>query len=138
ASADPPCHAGGLVCHGGTETRPRWHEATAIALGSARHERERALRVLDLLHADHAAARALTLAAAAHVEPERRVSELVEQLRGRRAPAAVLAAAEPVQDQKRGPPLAGGAALGQVEHPGELQAVGFERHPLFHAALISS
>src|SRR5439155_19157063 len=137
ARGPPPVHAGGVDGHRGAETRPHRPDTVSIDLGPGGEKRERALRVLDLLQTDHAAARALTLAAAAHVEPERRVSELGEQLRGRRAPAAVLAAPEPVQDEKRGPALARPAAVGQVEHPGERQAVGFARHAFFHAALLA-
>src|SRR5262249_24289227 len=109
----------------GAPARADHADAIRIDLGAHREEAERALRVLDLLETDDAAARPFALAAAAHVEAERRVAEAREHLRGRCAAAAVLLAAEPVQDQEGGPPRARASpVVGHVQHSRELQPSG--------------
>ena len=117
----------------GAEARADHADAIGVDLGPRRQESERAPGVLDLLEADDAAARALALTAAAHVEAERRVAEAGEHLRGGGAVAAVLVAAEAVQDQEGRAPLAGApAVVGYVQHSRELQPLGHERDALFH------
>src|SRR4030095_16456931 len=96
------------------------------------------LRVLDLLETDHAPADALTLAAAAHVEAERRVAKLREELRACDAAAAVLAAAESVQNEEGRPTLARAVRLGHVQDSRQLETAGDERDPRFHARPPSS
>src|SRR5690349_21123415 len=95
-----------------------------------RQVRQRVPSVLHLLLADDPPALALALAAAAEIEPQRRVPESREGLRDRRSAAAVLVAAEPVQDEKRRAALA--ARLGKLKHPRELEPVGREAYALFH------
>src|SRR5262245_63343965 len=116
ARGDPVIGARRVDSDRGPEARADHADALGIDLGPCRQEAERALRVLDLLEADHASARALALAAAAHVEAQRRVAEAGEHLRGRDAVAAVLVAAEPVVDQDGGPSVARGPhAHGHVQ-----------------------
>src|SRR5262249_58670075 len=99
-------------------------------------DRYRALGVRDLFQADHPPANPIALPAAAHVEAERRVAELGEELGACDAAAAVLAAAESMQDQERGPPLGRLARVRQVQDARELQTAGDERDPLFHDVLL--
>src|SRR4030095_7740005 len=84
----------------GHEARADHADACGIDLGPRRQESERALRVLDLLEADDAAARALALPATPHVEAERRIAEAGEHLRGGDAVTTVLVTPEPVQDEE--------------------------------------
>src|SRR5262249_39569773 len=78
------------------------------------------------------------LAEAGDVEAERRVAELGEELGAGDAAAAVLAAAESMQDHERGPSLARLARVGPVQDARELQAAGYERHALFHVFLLAA
>src|SRR5262249_58286420 len=75
ARGDPPVGARRVHRDRGAEARADHADAIRIDLGPHREEAERALRVLDLLETDDAAARPFALAAAAHVAPERRVAE---------------------------------------------------------------
>jgi hypothetical protein len=135
ARGDPLVHTRRVDGDRGAEARTHHSDAVGIDLGPGGEKREGALRVLDLLEADHTSTNALALAAAAHVEAERRVAELREQLRARHAATAVFAAAEPVQDQEGGPALARAARVGQVQHARERETAGGERDALFHAVL---
>src|SRR5262245_33770342 len=77
--------------------------------------------------------RAPSLAAATHVEAQRRVAEAGEHLRSGDTAAAVLVAAEPMEDQEGGPPLARAPpVVGHVQHSRELEPLRYERDALFH------
>ena len=67
---------------------------------------QRVAGVVDLFQADHAAEFAFAVAAAAHVETERDVAEVVQHLRRLQHVGGILVAAEAVQHEKRGAPLA--------------------------------
>ena len=108
--------------------RDRGAEAVAVDANALRidlwpvhQEFERRARVLDLLEADDAAARALALAAAAEIEAQRHVAQARVEIGGDAHAFAVLAAAEAVHDEKGGPALAFAVVGGKVEQPGELQ-----------------
>ena len=111
---NPPVDARRVDRDGGAEAVADQADARGIDLRPARQERQRVLRILDLLQTDDAPARALALAAAAKVEPQRGVAQTGQQLRHRDGDAAVLVAAEAVQDEKARPALAGGRPVCRV------------------------
>ena len=96
---------------------------TARGLGQ---ERQRAAGILDLLEADQVAALALAVAAAAHVEAERDIAEVVEHLGGLQHVRGFVVAAEAVQHQEGGAPLAGLDAVRDPHGAGELEARGWD------------
>ena len=78
------------------------------------------------------AANAAAFSAAAHVEPERHISERLVQARFADVGRAVLAAAEAVQNDDRWSTLAIAEPVGDVDDPGQRQAVRFEGDVVLH------
>src|SRR5260370_1039680 len=82
SGGDALIDAAGIDRDRAAETRSDEADARGIDGGVLGEEGERVARVLDLLQADHAAEFALAVAAAAHVETQHHVAELVEHLGG--------------------------------------------------------
>src|SRR6185312_603955 len=89
------------------------------------------LGVLDLLETDEATLLAFAVAAAAHIEAQGRVAQLLEQRGGGQHIAGVHIAAEAVQQQEGGPALAGGQPVGNAHGAGEGEMPRFETDALF-------
>src|SRR6266581_5673265 len=132
AGGDPSVDPRRVYGDCGAKTLPDHGDALRVDLRPGSEERQRVPRVFDLLLADDAPALAFALAAAAAVEAQRRVAEPGEHFRDRRTAAAVLVAAESVQDKKGGAPGARSARLGRVQNARELQSVRYEADPFFH------
>ncbi len=113
--------AAGINRDRAAEARADDADALRIDVGMAGEKRHRARGVLDLFETDDAPELALALAAAAHVEAQRDVAEIVQHLRGLHHVARVLVAAEPVQHEECGAPLAAADAVGHAHHAGQLE-----------------
>src|SRR6266853_4359208 len=130
AGGDPPVDPRRVYGDCGAKTLPDHGDALRVDLRTGSEERQRVPRVFDLLLADDAPALAFALAAAAEVEAQRRVAEAGEHFRDRHTAAAVLVAAESVQDEKSGAPRR--PRIGQVKDTRELESVRYKANALFH------
>ena len=102
-----------------------------IDLRMVGEEGQRVARVLDLLQADHAAEFAFALAAAAHVETQHDVAELAEHLGRLHRIRRGLVAAEPVQHDEGGAPLARPHPARDMHDPRQLESGGRKGDGLF-------
>ena len=100
--------ARGIDCDRCSEAAPDQGHARRIDFRALRQKRERALRVGDLLQADHAALLPATIATTPHIEAQTDITEPIEQLAGLAHALRIHVAAKAVQDNERGTPLAGG------------------------------
>ena len=121
----------GVEGHCRAEAGPDKTDAFGIDLGLLGKKAERRHRVGDLLQADQPAAFAFAFAAAAHVEPERRVAELAEHLDRLEDIARVLRASEAVQDDhcRKGTRR---CRIRQPEDARQGETVGIESNSAFH------
>src|SRR5258706_14814880 len=133
AGGDPAVDAGRVYGDRGTETLPDHADTLRIDLGAGGEERQRVPRILDLLLADHAATLPFALSPAAQAEAQRRVAQPGEHFCDCRAAAAVLVAAETVQDEKSGAPLLRAVRLWEIKDTRKLQSVRYEADPFFHS-----
>src|SRR5262245_3198197 len=105
-----------------TEARADDADALGIDRRMLGEEAERAARVLDLLEADHSPELAFALAAAAHVEAQHDIAELIQDLGRLHRIGGGLVAAEAVQHQEGGAPFARSHPARHMHDTGELQA----------------
>src|SRR5262249_3470310 len=135
---NPLIDAAGIHRYGRAEAVAGAGDAVRIHLGTRHQEGHGAPGVLDLLHADDVSARALALAATAHIEAERDVAPSGEQCRRADARLTALVAAEAVQHHAGGPALAGLQIVRHVQDPRQLQALRLKCDLFFHDASVST
>ena len=123
--------AAGIDADRAAEARTDHADAVGVDVAVLGEKIKRVAGVLDLLEADDAAEFTLALAAAAHVEAQRHVAELVENLGGRDAGRARAVGAEAVQHQKRRAPLAGAQAVRHAQDAVQAQARGLKADDFF-------
>src|SRR5262249_35719831 len=117
ALVDPP----GIDADRAAEARADERDARAVDGRMLSEIRQRTAGILDLLQADHASVLARAVAAAAHVEAQRHVAELVEHLGRSDHGGRAFVAAEAVQQQERGALFARLHAVGYAHDPGQPQ-----------------
>jgi hypothetical protein len=116
--------AAGIDRDRAAEARPDHADARAVDRGMAREKAERAAGVLDLFQADDAAGLAFALAAAAHVEAQHDVAEIAQHLGRLHRVRRGLVAAEAVQHQEGGAPLARAQPARDMHDAGNLETGG--------------
>src|SRR5580704_5339101 len=125
--------ARGIDCDRGTEAAPDQGHARWIDLRALRQEGERALRVGDLLQADHAALLPTTIAATPHIEAQTDITEPIEQLARLAHALRIHVTAEAVQDNERGAPLPGCESIRDADDTSDIQVIRLESDaPLAH------
>ncbi len=134
AGGDSPVDPRSVYGDRRAETLPDHADTLGVDIRALDEERQRVPSVPDLLLANDPPALAFAFAAAAEVEAQRSVAQPGEHLGDGRAAAAVLIAAESVQDEKGGAPFLRSPRIGQVKDTCELQSVGCKADPFFHSS----
>ena len=133
---DAVVDATGVDGYGGAEAVARHADALGVDLGLLGEPGDGVARVGDLIHAQDVAARAAGLSQPAEIDTQRRVAPAFQHLRLDLGVALVLRAHEPVQHDERRQLRAGLVAIGDVQHAGNLYAVGLEADWPFHSELL--
>ena len=115
------------------ETETHHTDALRLHLGAGGEKAHGRFGVFDLLQANHAAARALAVAATAHVKAQRHIAELFKQRRCHYRYAAIFIAAKAVQHHDGGALFTRLHVIGQMQHPGQTQTIRYKRYLLLHS-----
>jgi hypothetical protein len=131
-AGNPLIHSGRVDRHGSAEAVAYGADPVRIDLRLAGEPRQGVSRVSDLIHAQDIPAPSAAVAAPAHIEAKRGVTEVAQHSRLDLGVGFILRAHETMQHEKGRKPLIRAIAIGNMKYSGELQTVGLESNMTFH------